>query len=384
MIDQKTILDLIETVYLCGSGLANWQSFVDQFGKLFPSLKCGLTSYDTSFSNIELVLTSNYDPAYVDTYQAHYFKFNPWQNLVLKAPTAPTVAWGHDAVPLAELEKTEFYSDWVKPQDNIATGFTTMLVKTPDRFVNFAVNVNPRWIDEAQSAVQAIALIGPHLRRAFELYRQVMGAHVMEGSYQATLHRLPSAVFIIEPGGKLKFSNAKGEQLLSEGTIVRHNENGQLRFTNAQDDLEVKECIHCTIMRVAPNARELIPLRATVAHRHVAFVSPFNSQRQTPAVRGATFLLPEPSVAVFVIDLDEAPQAKVDTVASALNLTPAEARLALAVASRKSLKQYAAEAGISFHTARAQMRALLDKTDTHRQVDLVHKLANIFGAIHLT
>ena len=379
--DHKEVLDLIETIYLCGSGLADWQSFLDQFGSLFPSLKFGLVAYDTSFSNIGFLKTSNYDPAYVDTYQAHYFKFNPWKDLVLNAPSAPTVAWAHDTVPLKELEKTEFYSDWIEPQDNIATGFTTALVKEPDRFLNLNVNVNPNRIEEAQSATQLVALIGPHLRRAFELHRQLMGARVLESGYQALLQRLPSAVFVVEAGGKLKFSNEKGERLLSEGRVVKGNANRHLCFTNAQDHLEVGECVRRTAMRIIPDGRELIPLRATTARRYVAFVTPLDMQRQAPVIRGETFLLPDPAIAVFVIDLDETPQAKIETVTAAFKLTPAEARLAIAVLNRRPLKQYAAEAGISFHTARAQMRALLEKIDSHRQADLVHKLANLFCAV---
>ena len=383
-IDNAAILDLIETIYLCGSGAADWQSFLDQFGALFPALKCAMVGYDNSFSNAEVFYTSNFDPAYIDAYREHYYKLNPWQNLVLNAPSAPSVAWGHDAVPLVDLQKTEFYSDWVKPQDDVATGFTTMLVREPDRFINLTFNVNPTHIEEAQSAAQAFTLIGPHLRRAFELHRQLMGARFLESGYQSLLHKLPSTVFIVEASGKLKFSNAKGEQLLSEGRVVKSNSSGQLCFTNAHDHLVVTESIRRTATRKIPDGRELIPLRATAACRYLAFVTPLATQRRSPVSRGETFLLPEPPIAVFVIDLDEAPKAKVETIAAAFNLTPAEARLAFAVLNHTPLKQYAAKTGISFHTARAQMRALLEKTDTHRQADFVHKLANLFCAINLT
>ena len=382
--DPTAVFELIETIHLCGSGLADWQAFLDHFGNLFPALKSGLAGYDTSFSTIEFMRTSNYDPAFLDTYQAHYFKLNPWKDLVSSAPSAPAVAWAHDAVPFAELDKTEFYSDWIKPQDNIATGFTTMLFKKSDGFLNFTVNANPKRIKEAELATQLVALVGPHLRRAFELHRQLAGARAVESGYQALLQRLPSAVFIVEAGSKLKFSNEKGERLLREGSVVKGNANGNLYFTNAHDHIEVSECIRRTAMRVIPDGHELIPLRAASARRYLAFVTPLHTQRQTPVIRGETFLVPEPPIAIFVIDLDETPQAKINTVAAAFKLTPAEARLAIAMLKRRPLKQYAAETGISFHTARAQMRAILDKTDSSRQADLVHKLANLFCAVKPT
>jgi len=139
--DQKTILDLIETIYLCGSGNADWQIFLDQFGSLFPALKLALTGYDNLFSDIDVLCDANFDPHFVGSFAAYYFKINPWQNVVLNSPTAPEVAWGHEAVPIRELEKTEFYAGWVKPQDNVATGFSTMLVKESKRRTALSISL---------------------------------------------------------------------------------------------------------------------------------------------------------------------------------------------------------------------------------------------------
>jgi DNA-binding CsgD family transcriptional regulator len=58
-------------------------------------------------------------------------------------------------------------------------------------------------------------------------------------------------------------------------------------------------------------------------------------------------------------------------------LTPAEIRLALAMTRGATLSEYAEAQGITVGTARIQLKAVMGKTDTHRQADLVALLARL-------
>jgi DNA-binding CsgD family transcriptional regulator len=62
---------------------------------------------------------------------------------------------------------------------------------------------------------------------------------------------------------------------------------------------------------------------------------------------------------------------------SAFGLTKAEAMLAIGLCRGASLADYATERGISVHTVRTQLRALLGKTRTERQADLVGLLSGM-------
>jgi DNA-binding CsgD family transcriptional regulator len=62
---------------------------------------------------------------------------------------------------------------------------------------------------------------------------------------------------------------------------------------------------------------------------------------------------------------------------SAYGLTQAEAMLAVALCRGASLMEFAAERGISIHTVRTQLRALLGKTRAERQADLVGLLSGL-------
>jgi DNA-binding CsgD family transcriptional regulator len=72
-----------------------------------------------------------------------------------------------------------------------------------------------------------------------------------------------------------------------------------------------------------------------------------------------------------------------------LRVTPAEANLVAALAQGKTLDEYAARRGISTGTARNQLKQVLIKTCTSRQVDLVRlalssAAAHVLGALSAT
>ncbi|TXB64075.1 hypothetical protein FQV27_18045 [Paracoccus aurantiacus] len=60
-----------------------------------------------------------------------------------------------------------------------------------------------------------------------------------------------------------------------------------------------------------------------------------------------------------------------------LDMTPAQAQLALALARGISLQKYAAEAGISISTARKYAEVVFSKTNTHQQHALVALLKSV-------
>lgn len=62
-------------------------------------------------------------------------------------------------------------------------------------------------------------------------------------------------------------------------------------------------------------------------------------------------------------------------VAASFDLTPAEARVAIALARGASVVDVATELAVSPHTIRAQVKAVLAKTGTSRQAELVSLLA---------
>ena len=89
------------------------------------------------------------------------------------------------------------------------------------------------------------------------------------------------------------------------------------------------------------------------------------------------------AAAVFIIDPEEGATLDTPTLHQLFGLTPAEARLCIALVKGKSVEEYAREAGISSNTARTHVKRIYSKTGVRRQSELVRLLLKS-SAGHLT
>ena len=89
---------------------------------------------------------------------------------------------------------------------------------------------------------------------------------------------------------------------------------------------------------------------------------------------------PDAQVALFLSHSADVTGFDVADVASLFSLTPAEARLAGAIASGETLADFAERRGISVGTARIQLKQVLAKTGSSRQAELVRKLCSSAAA----
>jgi DNA-binding CsgD family transcriptional regulator len=80
---------------------------------------------------------------------------------------------------------------------------------------------------------------------------------------------------------------------------------------------------------------------------------------------------------VFVTDPERRATVAGRQLVELFGLTPAEAQLAVALLAGKRLARIAAERGVQLPTVRNQLRAVLAKTGTGRQAELVRLLASL-------
>ena len=88
------------------------------------------------------------------------------------------------------------------------------------------------------------------------------------------------------------------------------------------------------------------------------------------------------AVLVTVSDPEDTLQPPAEYLTRLFDLTPAEARLAAALAARLSVEDYAEQAKITIGTARWTLKRVLEKTGCRRQSELVHLLvASVAGIV---
>jgi DNA-binding CsgD family transcriptional regulator len=77
------------------------------------------------------------------------------------------------------------------------------------------------------------------------------------------------------------------------------------------------------------------------------------------------------AAAVFVTDPERPPATQVEAIRSMFRLTPSEARLVQCLVEGLSLEDAADRLSIQVETARKRVKSVFQKTDTHRQAELI-------------
>jgi DNA-binding CsgD family transcriptional regulator len=178
---------------------------------------------------------------------------------------------------------------------------------------------------------------------------------------EAALDVLGVAIFALDGDGRLLLANRAASRLVAKGSGLELHQ-GRLSCVDPADAARLAAAIAAA---ASPGGRRTQALTVSRSRRHHSLgllVVPL------PATDGGA------SVLVVASDAGTAPQPRPEHLAALFTLTPAEARLAAAVASRRSLQAHAAAAGISVGTARGRLKKVLAATDCRRQSDLVHLL----------
>jgi DNA-binding CsgD family transcriptional regulator len=101
---------------------------------------------------------------------------------------------------------------------------------------------------------------------------------------------------------------------------------------------------------------------------------------QAPLVMHAIPLgaeLSGPHTMLVLVDLGNRPQPTLKVLQRLFELTPAEARLAVAICAGKTLAEVGDETSLSNATLRTQLSSIFNKTQTRRQPELVSLLARV-------
>ena len=200
----------------------------------------------------------------------------------------------------------------------------------------------------------------PHLIES--IHRADTGARPWGGASLEGVAKCRTAAFVVSGEGHLLHANSEGEKLLQDGSAirVRHGKISTWRTTDADQLLAL---IRAASLMGADAAQHdgvmLVPRRKGIAVG--VLVAPFRTSIPGHPPAGAIVFVRDPAK----VSLDRS------TLQRLYGLTPAEARIADALARGNSIEEIAAEQGIGCETVRKQVKGVLSKTGTHRQAQCV-------------
>ncbi len=217
-------------------------------------------------------------------------------------------------------------------------------------------------------------LLDEHLHQAMQISEKISTINHQQHLLQQAFDRLSDAIFFLGHSNNILIANRSASEMTKADDGLR-TLNGALTAT----DRPTADKLRALVTRVAADKPGdlrrfdalAVPKPSGGRALHLLAMPAITSMEEN----FAAFLSGKPSVFVMVSDPDQQPALPEDRLQAIFGLTPAEAKLAAALASGMPVGDYALEAGVTENTARWTLKQVQAKTDCRRQADLVRLLA---------
>ncbi|MBF8221099.1 response regulator [Halomonas sp. 328] len=202
------------------------------------------------------------------------------------------------------------------------------------------------------------------LRQAMAKLRQEASTQAFEGATRA-LDLVAPGMLLLDHQGRVLFANRTARELAAGDNGLRLGERlGAVQPGQAQ---QLRQALRQAIAASHDRREEVFCLRLPrLGERHNLLVMACALGQDEPSQCEQ-----KPAVVVLLSDPEKRARVPRQVLASLFGLTPTEARIALALAEGWRTEEIATQMGISPTTVAFHLRNLFQKTDTHRQAELI-------------
>jgi DNA-binding CsgD family transcriptional regulator len=369
-LDQADFDQFIELAYEAAADAGLWHSTLARLAELTAAPAACLHQQNLKTGE-GFTFGPNVEPEAVERYFGYFSKRNPLYTS--HRPGMPVwILRDEDIVSREDLSRTEYFNDHMRP-----SGFQSLLILRLGSFGLDTVGINlfrpigaERFGDREMRVAQAAH---GHLIRAFKLGRTLAEANALDHDLASWAEGSPHGLFLLDSAGAVLRLNAVARAMLDEPGGLSLAD-GRLTAAGA----DPSKSLGCLLARAAsldPGLRRGGSMRlATPGRRRPLWLTVTPGPRREPGV-----FSPRPAVIVCANDLDARLQPAVRALRDLFALTPAEARLTLALADGLSLKDISEAFALSPHTVHEQLKHVFAKTETHRQAELVRLVLRTAG-----
>jgi DNA-binding NarL/FixJ family response regulator len=362
MVTVEDFSRLVSGVYAAAVTPQHWQLAIHDIHRMLDATGGGLLIAD---ENDRSILNTSVPPDAFKSYGEYYRHID----YVLAAVESGPVGLIRSGSELVALKAgSEFDADWMHPHQmddglfvrltNGATP-TCFLVAAPKRSESF----------DTPERVKLVGGLVPHLQQALRTQDKLAALADSAVELAGALEVVRRGVIIVAGEQLVINLNSAAERILraDDGICLR---SGRIAATSTRAEQELHRAIQSALAgepSTVRTGRSLTCSRPSGKRPYVIHVLPSHRRNADEPLR-------QPMALVLIIDPEDEPEPAVALLRRLYHLTQAEAEVALRVMHGEDLKQIAEELSISWTTVRTHLQHVFDKTDTHRQAELVRLL----------
>ncbi len=373
--DEATLLDvsnrdvptsIAESAYEAAISGEGWPSILDDLGKSLGARSIALIDYLPKAQGGFIHQSIGLAPRFVETYAKSHAAQDVWMKRLGFSGGGSVAMRGEELVPEHLLTGSDFYREWLAPQDLFHSLLFVLMRREESHIVcaAFRGESEGRFEDDITSF---FARESAHLSRALKIHGIMSRTTTERDAALAALDQIPIGVVIVDDAGMVLDSNHVANEVLASNDGLMVDRCGLKGYTR-EATLKLHELIATAInpdRQVDPEATDTILVNRPSGRPSLAVTVgrlPLASRFLGTERRAAAIYITDPQTP---FDLDSAKLRRL------YKLTPAEARLAAHMAQGSRLEDAAADLGVSLNTVRTHLKRIFSKTGTDRQAELV-------------
>ena len=298
-----------------------------------------------------------------EIYTAVYAGSHPWSRKVQRYGNGSVVD-SFDIMTREEFAETEFFRNFLQPWGIDRLVAVLLDRRGGERLGLMLPGPGDRHVERLKRGLRVLA---PHMQRAMRISDRIATLDLAAGAARAAADAAPFAIFRLDGQLNILAANARA---------ARYERAGFIR--TAQDRFAFTH---------VPSQKRLLDLVKSPDPAGLAFQTIGDADRECPVLvarvtrQSAQQLGGVRLGASLIVTLGsspgETPVVEIDRVAQWFGLTPAEARLAVALAAGDTLQDYAALRADSLNAVRFLLKGIFRKTGATSQAQLVALLARL-------
>lgn len=349
--------ELIDAIYDAALDPGQWPHVLERCAQTFGSASAHL-SVDNVAMTQGRIISFGTDPAYAQSYADYYATRNVlWQRMVQRS--LYEVLTDRMVMPKEELRRSEFYNDFLRPQDGEEI-LVSAVLRQADTAANLTLWRAERRGPWEREQMEALAALTPHLRRALRVNQTIGDMRLARDLAGEALHRLEHGVIIVGAQAGVLFANRAAEAMLADAGGLRL-EQRRLAARRAADTSALRRLIAAAAQN--GNGGSLVIAREARPSL-IVFVVPANAE-------ACGLIHARPSAVVLIKDPERQAKPSLTAFTRYFDLTRAQAALAHELIRGDGVAAAAARLGMSYATARTHLLQIFQKTGTRRQAELV-------------
>jgi DNA-binding CsgD family transcriptional regulator/PAS domain-containing protein len=368
MPEGDDLLDVIEAAHAAALDESLWPNALSALARQFGATAATLEDFAKQPFGLRYLRIVGLPPRAETEYLAHYQHDNPRAEYAFRNLSQPILC-DYALIDERGMDRHAYYAKYLRSLD-LRYFMSGQIMDTPGAQAIVSIQRSCRQGHVEPNDIARMRRLLPHLRQAYDMSTRLRQGAGAVRTFEHVLDWLVDGVAIVRSDGHIVYANDSFLAIARrrDGLAIRR---GMVEFAAARPGEQFAKAVAAVMGLRAGDVDADVPVDFVLPRRDGG-LSYLVSVRPLP--RGSRQVDGESAAIVFVRDPNARPAGLVSLMREMFGLTEAEANLAEALRTGKSLNDYARERALSLNTVYTHLRRLREKTGCSRLPELISKL----------